>query len=327
MDKKIRDVLLCMQQYLDQEQLLELKIVLSSIFEESETSVLPLDYIDPWKNALDDFLISKTLEGKSQNTIERYRFELLRLLGYINKPVFEIRSIDVANYLRTYKHVRSVSNSTLKCVRAVYSSFFTWLRDRDYIAKNPMLLVEDVKVEKIVKKPFSDEELEKIFRSCSTVRDRALVEFLYSTAVRVSELSRLNRDDIEPPYREAVVYGKGAKERKIYLNARTAMYLGEYLRKRTDSNPALFVGTRRPYNRLSKEGIEGLVHRIGERAGVKNAHPHRFRRTALTNALNRGMPIQEAMMLAGHSKPETTMRYCTLDEESVQYHHKKYLSA
>lgn len=153
------------------------------------------------------------------------------------------------------------------------------------------------------------------------------LEFLYSTAVRVSELARLNRNDIHFSSKDLIVFGKGAKERRVYLNERTNMYLKEYLQSRADENEALFVGLKSPYERLTKAGIEDIIRRIGGNAGVSKAHPHRFRRTALTNALNRGMPLQEAMILAGHAKPETTMGYCTVDQEAVQYHHKKYLSA
>ena len=245
----------------------------------------------------------------------------------MNKGVTDILPGDISGYMRMYKKIRQVSNQTLKNVRTVYSSFFAWLRDHDRIRKNPMNLVEDVKVEKVIRKPYSDEDREKMFRACTTLRDKAMLEFLYSTAVRVSELARLDRKDIRFGTKDIIVYGKGAKERRVYLNDRTNMYMREYLQSRTDDSPALFVGTKLPHERMTKAGIEDAIRRIGRRAGVEKAHPHRFRRTALTNALNRGMPLQEAMLMAGHAKPETTMRYCTVDMEAVQYHHKKYLSA
>ena len=209
----------------------------------------------------------------------------------------------------------------------MYSSFFVWLRDRDRVRRNPMVLVESIKVEKRVKRPFTDTEREQLLRSCVTIRDKAMMEFLYSTAVRVSELANLNRDDIRWSSKDLIVYGKGGKERTVYLNERTNMYLQEYLQSRTDNNPALFVGLKSPHNRLSKAGIEDMIRRTGERAGVEKAHPHRFRGTSITNAINRGMPLQEASIMAGHAKTETTMLYCNVDQESVKYHHKKYLSA
>lgn len=329
MERKIMEVLRRMQTVIEETQLNELKNVLNMVFAGCElTENTELQIVDQsWTGDLEDFLMSKALEGKSSETVKRYRYELNRLLSYVNKGVADILPGDISGYMRMYKKIRQVSNQTLKNVRTVYSSFFAWLRDRDMIRKNPMMLVEDVKVESVIRKPYSDEDREKMFRACTSLRDKAMLEFLYSTAVRVSELARLDRKDIRFGTKDLIVYGKGSKERRVYLNDRTNMYMREYLQSRTDDEPALFVGVKLPHRRMTKAGIEDVIRRIGRRAGVEKAHPHRFRRTALTNALNRGMPLQEAMLMAGHSKPETTMRYCTVDMEAVQYHHKKYLSA
>ena len=329
MERKIMEVLRRMQTVIGETQLNELKNVLNMVFAGCELAEnTELQVVDrSWMGDLEDFLMSKALEGKSPETIDRYRYELNRLLSYVNKGVANILPGDISGYMRMYKKIRQVSNQTLKNVRTVYSSFFTWLRDRDRIRKNPMILVEDIKVESVIRKPFTDEEREKMLRVCTSLRDKAMLEFLYSTAVRVSEFTRLNREDIRFGNKTLIVYGKGGKERRVYLNERTNMYLKEYLQSRTDDNPALFVGIRAPHERMTKAGVEDAIRRIGKKAGVRKAHPHRFRRTSITNALNRGMPMQEAMIFAGHAKPETTMRYCTVDHESVQYHHKKYLSA
>lgn len=329
MERKIMEVLRRMQTVLQEEQLSELKNVLNMVFSGCELAEnTELQAVDrSWIGDLEDFLMSKALEGKSPETINRYRYELNRLLSYVNKGVTDILPGDISGYMRMYKRIRQVSNQTLKNVRTVYSSFFTWLRDRDRIRKNPMILVEDVKVESVIRKPYTDEERERMLRECKNLRDKAILEFLYSTAVRVSELAHLDSNDIHFGSKNLIVYGKGSKERRVYINDRTNMYLKEYLQSRADDNNALFVSVKEPHKRLTKAGIEDIIRRIGRRAGVEKAHPHRFRRTALTNALNRGMPLQEAMLMAGHSKPETTMRYCTVDQEAVQYHHKKYLSA
>lgn len=329
MERKIMEVLRKMQIHLQEEQLRELKNTLHMVFADCElVEQTELRVVDrSWRDDLDDFLMSKALEGKSVETVKRYRYELNRLLSYINKAVSNITDADISGYLRAYKRIRKVTNTTLKNVRQVFSSFFVWLRDRDRIGKNPMVLVEDIKVEKKIKKPFSDAERERMVRSCTKIRDLALLEFLYSTAVRVSELAALNISDVHFGDSDLIVYGKGAKERTVYLNEKTSMYLREYLETRKDTCPALFVSVKAPYQRLTKAGIENAVKTIGERALVENSHPHRFRRTSLTNALNRGMPLQEAMIMAGHAKPETTMRYCSVDQEGVKYHHKKYLSA
>lgn len=329
MERKIMEVLRRMQTVISEEQLGELKNVLGMVFAGCELQEnTDLRVVDgSWRDDMEDFLMSKALGGLAVDTVDRYRYELTRMLSYVNKAVKEIAEWDVSGYLRAYKRLRKVCNQTLKNVRSVFSTFFSWLRDRGRIIKNPMVLVENIKVEKKIRKPFSDAEREKMFRSCTNLRDMAMLEFLYSTAVRVSELTRLNRDDIRFGTRDLIVYGKGGKERKVYLNERTHMYLKEYLQSRTDDNPALFVGVRAPFRRLTKAGVEDAVRRIGRRAGVKNAHPHRFRRTSITNALNRGMPLHEARDMAGHVKADTTLMYSETDQEAVQYHHKKYLSA
>lgn len=329
MEQKIMSVLRKMQEHLQESQLRELKTVLHMVFADCElVQKTELRVVDrSWMDDLEDYLMSKALEGKSVETVKRYRYELSRLLSYINKAVTNINDADISEYMRAYKRIRKISNQTLENVRAVFSSFFAWLRDRDRIRKNPMVLVEHVKVEKKIKKPFSDAERERLRRNCSRLRDLAMLEFMYSTAVRVSELASINISDIRFGDSDLIVYGKGAKERTVYLNEKTHMYLKEYLASRTDNNPALFVSAKKPYQRLSKAGIEYVIRTIGKRALVEKAHPHRFRRTSLTNALNRGMPLQEAMLMAGHEKPETTMRYCNVDQEGVKYHHKKFLSA
>ncbi len=328
-EQLINRVLYCMQDILEEEQLRELRGTLQNVLctyrvekERGELQVIN----DSWHSDLEDYLMAKALEGKSPATVGRYRYELSRLLSYINKAVANITDADISGYMRAYKRIRGICNQTLKNIRAVYSSFFVWLRDRNRIGENPMALVEQIKVEKKLRKPYTDTERELMLRNCKTIRDKAILEFFYSTAVRVSELAALNRGDIRFSSKDLTVFGKGAKERVTYLNERSHMYLKEYLDSRTDDNPALFVSEKAPHQRLSKNGIEDLIRRTGQRVDV-HAYPHRFRRTAATNALNRGMPVQEVAQLLGHAKLETTMVYCTVEQESVQFHHKRYLSA
>lgn len=328
-EQLINRVLYCMQDVISEEHLLELKSVLQNVFctYRVESEKAELKVVDGgWMDELESYLIARALEGKSVATVARYRYELSRLLSYIDKSVMNITESDISGYMRMYKKIRNISNQTLKNVRAVFSSFFVWLRDRGKIKTNPMVLVEQVKVEKTIRKPYTDTERELMLRNCKTLRDKAIMEFMYSTAVRVSELTALNKNDIRFTSKDLTVFGKGAKERVTYLNERAHMYLKEYLESRTDDNPALFVSEKLPYQRLTKNGVEDIIRRTGQRVDV-HAYPHRFRRTAATNALNRGMPVQEVAQLLGHSKLETTMLYCTVEQESVQFHHKKYLSA
>lgn len=328
-EQLINRVLYCMQDVISEEHLLELKSVLQNVFctYRVESEKAELKVVDGgWMDELESYLIARALEGKSVATVARYRYELSRLLSYIDKSVMNITESDISGYMRMYKKIRNISNQTLKNVRAVFSSFFVWLRDRGKIKTNPMVLVEQVKVEKTIRKPYTDTERELMLRNCKTLRDKAIMEFMYSTAVRVSELTALNKNDIRFTSKDLTVFGKGAKERVTYLNERAHMYLKEYLESRTDDNPALFVSEKLPYQRLTKNGVEDIIRRTGQRVDV-HAYPHRFRRTAATNALNRGMPVQEVAQLLGHAKLETTMLYCTVEQESVQFHHKKYLSA
>ena len=246
MEQRIMEVLRRMQPILGDEELRELKNVLHMVFSgcdvAQKTEIQCVD--DSWRIDLEDYLMSKALEGKSVDTVNRYRYELTRLLSYINKPVADITDGDISNFLRTYKNIRAVKNSTLKGVRAVYSSFFVWLRDRDRVRRNPMVLVESIKVEKRVKRPFTDTEREQLLRSCVTIRDKAMMEFLYSTAVRVSELASLNIDDVRWSTKDLIVYGKGGKERTVYLNERTNMYLHCLLY--TSPSPRDISGSRMP---------------------------------------------------------------------------------
>lgn len=328
-EQLINRVLYCMQDIIKENELSELKIVLQNVLctYRVESEKAELKVIDGgWTEDLEGYLMAKALEGKSPATVQRYRYELSRLLSYADKNVVNVTEADVSAYMQMYKKIRNVSNQTLKNIRAVFSSFFGWLRDREKITRNPMALVEQIKVEKKIKKPYTDEERKRMLMNCNCIRDRAIMEFLYSTAVRVSELTALNREDIRFTSKELTVFGKGAKERVTYLNERSHRYLKEYLDSRTDDNPALFVSRKTPHQRLSKNGIEDIIRRIGRQADI-HAYPHRFRRTAATNALNRGMPVQEVALLLGHEKLETTMLYCTVAQEKLKTDHEKYLSA
>lgn len=329
-DQIIMQIVNSMSSTLTNEQLDDLKAavyIALSPFTIEEKDHLP-DAINPnWGHSLKNFLFTKAFEGKSAETIKHYRYELSKLLSYLNKNICDISSEDIFNYLTTYKSCRAASNQYLENKRLVYSSYFSWVHDHGEILSNPMRNISRFKVEQKIKQPFSDEERELLLIHANTIRDMAIMEFLYSTCVRVSELSALNIDDIRMNEKEVVVYGKGAKERIVYINSRAFIYLSMYLKSRTDNNPALFVSLNNPHKRLTKSGIETMIRETGRRAGINKAHPHRFRRTGATNARNRGMPIEEVATLLGHSKLETTRRYCTVEQQSVKFHHGQYLSA
>lgn len=278
-----------------------------------------------WHYWLNLFLARKGTEGKSERTLKHYQLQLKILLSYLNKNIEDITNEDLFCYLITYKNLKKVSNSYLDNMRLVFSSFFGWLQKKEYITKNPASGLEPIKSEQKLKKPFTGEEMEEIRKGCQNERDLAIVELLYSTAIRASELTNLNREDINFIGRDIVVFGKGKKEREVYLNARAFVHLKAYLESRTDDNEALFVSIRKPCQRLSVSGLEEVMRKIGRRTGVENVHPHRFRRTSATDLLRAGMPITEVKEYLGHVKLDTTMIYCTVERDNVRNSHKKYM--
>lgn len=329
-DEVITNVLQAMSVTLCQEQLLELKTVLQvqmypyEIAKKStEVSVRDKNYV----YFLNMFLARKKSEGKTDNTINQYNLYLGMMLQWLNKEIKNITEDDLIYYLAIYKKTRGVSNGYLDHIRLVFSSFFGWMNAKGHIPKNPAKGMEPIKSVKKIKKPFTDEELEIMRRACEKERDLAIIEVLYSTGIRVSELTSLNRNDVDFLGKEIIVFGKGQKERATYLNATAYVHLKKYLSERTDSNAALFVSQKYPYDRLSVAGVEKVIKDIGNRMGIEKAHPHRFRRTMATNILKRGMPIEEVKELLGHTKLDTTMIYCTVSKANVKLSHQKLMSA
>lgn len=327
----ITEVLQKATEYLNEEQyrrlISDLRISLQKYEDLKERCTDVIDIDKNYIQYLQLFLIRKKTEGKSDRTLEQYQLHLNRLLQYLNKPLDKITEDDLFVYLANYKNTREVSNAYLDNIRLVCSSFFTWLNNKGYIPKNPTVGLEPIKTEKKIKKPFTDEELEKIRRACTQERDLALIEFLYSTGVRASELVMLNKQDIDFLGRNVIVHGKGNKEREVYLTAAACFHLKEYLCTRTDDNEALFVSTRKPHKRLTVAGLEHILKDLGELAGVGKCHPHRFRRTMATNVLKKGAPLEEVKELLGHTKLDTTMIYCTVNRENVKHTHQKLMSA
>ena len=311
----IEQIISSVLQWMDGREMGELKNALYYVLSgydisEKCTDVQRID--KSWESVLGTFLVRKRVEGRSERTLALYSLHLRRMLQNLNKPVEEITEADLFVYIEIYKRKRNVSGAYLDNIRLVFSSFFGWLNTKGYISRNPAAGLDPIKTEKRIKKPLSDTELEKLRRKCRLERDLALIEFLYSTGVRVSELVALNRQDIDFSSMDVIVYGKGAKERETYLTAASCMHLKEYLDSRTDDNEALFVGLKSPYKRLTVSGVEEILRRLGRQTGIEKVHPHRFRRTMATNILNKGMPIEEVKEILGHVKLDTTMIYCVV---------------
>lgn len=328
-DEIVLSVIQEMMPFLNEEQQVRLKETLraklcSYDIQKKETALMRTD--QNGMNYLQVFLESFRQNGKSEGTVEQYQGHLGRMLSYIGKNVQEIEDDDLIDYMHKYRQLRQVSGRYLNNMRLVFNSFFRWLQRRKVILRNPVDGLEPIKFRQTVKKPLSPEELEKVRCACERERDLAIVEFLYSSAIRVSELTALNRDDICWESDDVMVLGKGNKEREVYLNARAHLHLKQYLESRTDNNQALFVGAKAPYDRLTRAGVEHIIKQLGAVAGVSNVHPHRFRRTSATDLLRMGMPIEQVQELLGHTKIETTRIYCTVTKEQVRSSHRRYMA-
>lgn len=302
----INTVLSQMMPYLNNDQAARLQEVLEhSLFRVTvtqdetprEDTILPLD----------TFIAAKKIEGCSEKTLVYYRKTVQDMLDGVGKPAQQIMTDDLRKYLSDYQEQRKASKVTIDNIRRILSSFFSWLEDEDYILKSPVRRIHKVKTAKVVKDTYSDEALEKMRDGCGNLRDLAIIDMLASTGMRVGELVLLNREDINFEERECVVLGKGNKERVVYFDARTKIHLQNYLDSRSDSNSALFVGLRAPHNRLSIGGVESTLRELGQVLSIPKVHPHKFRRTLATTAIDKGMPIEQVQQLLGHQKIDTTL--------------------
>ena len=274
---------------------------------------------------VESFLSSKRLEGCSEKTLHYYESTIQIVLNTIQKHVKHITTDDLRKYLTDYQNVHKSSRVTIDNIRRILSSFFSWLEDEDYIFKSPVRRIHKVKSATTIKETYSDESLELMRDNCNSLRDLALIDILASTGMRVGELVLLNIDDINFNERECVVFGKGDKERIVYFDARTKIHLQNYIDSRSDENKALFVSMRKPYNRLTIGAIETIVRNIGKQLEIPKAHPHKFRRTLATKAIDKGMPIEQLQKLLGHQKIDTTLQYAMVKQSNVKIAHKRYI--
>lgn len=324
----IQNVLMQMQRELDYRQIARLKEVLS----------LELHQVDIRESAdnkscreqsnkelLDAFVAAKKIEGCSNKTLVYYQSTIEHLFDAVDVMACHIETADIRQYLVEYQTKKGSSKVTIDNMRRIFSSFFAWLEDEDYIAKSPVRRIHKVKTDTLVKEVMTDEQLEQLRDNCVEKRDLAIIDLLASTGVRVGELVKLNREDIDFYERQCVVFGKGNKERIVYFNARTKIHLQNYLNERTDNNEALFVSLSSPHSRLTISGIESRIKELGKRLNMPRVHPHKFRRTLATMAIDRGMPIEQVQKLLGHVRIDTTLRYAIVNQNNVKMAHKKYI--
>lgn len=271
------------------------------------------------------FLAAKRVEGCSEKTLKYYRATLQRFIAAVHQHLTQVTTDDLRTYLGHYQQVNQCGKTNMDNIRRILSSFFGWLEDEDYILKSPVRRIRKVKSAQTVKETCSDEALEQLRDACTNLRDLAMLDLFSSTGMRVGELVRLNIEDVDFENREVVVLGKGDKERRVYFDARTKIHLRNYLLARTDSNPALFVSLQKPYKRLQISGVEIRLRELGRHLGFTKIHPHKFRRTLATRAIDKGMPIEQVQCLLGHAKIDTTMQYAQVNQSNVKTSHRRYI--
>ncbi len=317
MEVAINSILAEMQPILKTSQLKRLKDALKHAFEpkQHETN----------ETLLQTFLTAKEVEGCSPKTLQYYEDTLARTLATVGKPIGAIERDDLRRYLNDYEATRNTSKVTIDNIRRIMSSFFSWLEDEDYIVKSPVRRIHRVKTAQITKETLSDEELETLRDACESKRDLAVVDLLASTGMRIGELIRLNVADVNLQERECIVTGKGNKQRPVYFDVRAKLHLAEYLETRADNNSALFVSLDSKARRITVGGMELRLRNLGKKVSVSRVHPHKFRRTLATHAIDKGMPIEQVQKLLGHAKIDTTMHYAMVNQNNVKASHRKYL--
>ena len=322
----ITDIVQQMLPYLDNLQTKKLQQVLEhALFRYEIIEAVASSNDGDSVNLVNIFIAAKRIEGCSENTLKYYQTTIVAMIAAVNKSVRHIQTEDLRFYLTQYQKKNQSSRVTIDNIRRILSSFFSWLEDEDHILKSPVRRIHKVKTGTNIKETYNDEELEKMRDNCTELRDLAIIDMLASTGMRIGEMVLLNRIDINFAERECVVFGKGDKERLVYFDARTKLHLQNYLDSRIDNNPALFVTIRAPYKRIQIGGIEVRLRKIGKMLGITKMHPHKFRRTLATMAIDKGMPIEQLQQLLGHKRIDTTLQYAMVKQSNVKIAHKKYI--
>ncbi len=322
MEEKIVNVVNEMAEYLNISQMKKLQEVLLEEFSENEPQKENIENSEYLKM----FLNAKRIEGCSERTLAYYRITVERLIHLIEGPIRKMDADTIRGYLVEYQKINNCSKVTVDNIRRNISSFFSWLEEEDYILKSPMRRIHKIKTKKAVKEVISDESIERLRDNCHEKRDSAIIDLLYSTGMRVGELVNLDVADLDLNQRECIVYGKGDKERRVYFDAKAKIHLQEYIDSRADDNPALFVTLDTPHDRLKISGVEIRLRNMGRELGLSRIHPHKFRRSMATRAIDKGMPIEQVQKILGHSQIDTTMQYAIVNQTNVKVSHQKYMS-
>ena len=322
MEEKVAAILNEMSEYLSIAQMRKLQEVMLKTFAEKAENVYEISNHDFLKMFLD----AKQIEGCSDRTIKFYRMTIEKMFQSVFSPIRKITTEDMRSYLSKYQKVNNCSKVTVDNVRRNISSFFSWLEEENYILKSPMRRIHKIKTNQQVKEIITDEDIERLRDKCRCSRDLAMIDLLYSTGIRVGELVNLNIDDVDFDARECVVFGKGGKERRVYFDAKAKLHLQRYIESREDNNKALFVTLVAPHDRLKISGVEIRVRTLGRSINLSKIHPHKFRRTMATRAIDKGMPIEQVQKILGHSQIDTTMQYAMVNQSNVKSSHQKYIA-
>ena len=322
MKEIIFEILNDMAEELSVMQLKKLQEVLLKRLQEKD------EQVEPARNDeyLEMFINAKKIEGCSARTLKYYRSSVQHMFSRIETPVRKITTEQLREYLTGYQQINNCDKSTVDNIRRNISSFFSWLEEEDHILKSPMRRIHKIKTKTKVKETISDEDIERLRDHCEVTRDIAIIDLLYSTGIRVGELVNLDIKDINFEERECIVYGKGEKERRVYFDAKAKLHLQNYISSRKDNNPALFVTLDAPHERLKISGVEIRLRELGRKLNLTRIHPHKFRRTMATRAIDKGMPIEQVQKLLGHSQIDTTMHYAIVNQTNVKTSHRKYIA-
>lgn len=323
--KIMEEIVQQMLPHLDNAQLQKLQEVLEHSFYSYGIYDKSTEVEDDSQKLIDSFVYAKRIEGCSEKTLKYYRTTIEAMVADIDKGVRHVQTDDLRAYLTKYQEEHGSSRVTIDNIRRILSSFFSWLEDEDHILKSPVRRIHKVKTSTNIKETYTDEELEKMRDNCTELRDLAIIDMLSSTGMRIGEMVLLNKADINFNERECVVFGKGDKERVVYFDARTKIHLQNYIDSRTDGDPALFVTLRAPYTRITIGGIESRLREMGKTLEIEKVHPHKFRRTLATLAIDKGMPIEQLQQLLGHKRIDTTLQYAMVKQSNVKQAHRKYI--
>ena len=322
MQQLINDILHDMSEVLSAKELYALQIVLQKKLNTQNNQTYPYTNIE----YMDMFISAKRIEGCSERTLAYYKATIEHMLSIIVTPLRQVQTDDLRAYLAEYQLRNNCSKTTVDNIRRNLSSFFSWLEAEDYIIKSPIRRIHKIRTGSKVKETLSEECIEKLRDSCLQIRDLAMIDLLYSTGIRVGELVNLNINDINFEERECIVYGKGNKQRKVYFDAKTKVHLKRYLEQRSDYSEALFVTLDSPFERLKISGVEIRLRKLGRLASLdQSVHPHKFRRSMATRAIDKGMPIEQVQKLLGHQQIDTTMHYAMVNQSNVKISHRKFI--